>query len=89
MGSVKSSAALLVLAPAGWVPETEGHERAYYATPPDVRYEVLSQCRNDPGRYWATGQCQNAMAAESDAEHARVFHGDSAHLVGLARRMHL
>jgi len=51
------------------------HDKAYFAAHAQERGQVLVACRNDPGRLGETPNCVNALQADADAEHERVFHG--------------
>ena len=65
------------------------HDKAYYAAHPDERAQTLAACRNDPGRLNGTPNCANALGADADAEHQRVFHSPPPPAPGVANTGHL
>ena len=89
MGWVGLLLAVAALGLAGCGAPEATHDRAYFAGHPDARTEILEQCRNDPGRLDGTPNCLNALAAESDTEHERAFHGHRPVVVGTTRPDHL
>ncbi|WP_419255948.1 EexN family lipoprotein (plasmid) [Caulobacter sp. ErkDOM-YI] len=65
------------------------HDKAYFAAHPQERGRVLAACRNDPGRRGETPNCVNALQADADAEHERVFHGAPPTAPGVRNPDHL
>jgi hypothetical protein len=65
------------------------HDKTYYAAHPDARAQVLAECRNDPGRLEETPNCVNAIQADADAEHQRVFHSPPPKAPGVNSPDHL
>ena len=49
------------------------HDVAYYGAQPNERAAKLKACQSDQGRLAATGNCINALAADS-ASHAAHFY---------------
>jgi hypothetical protein len=74
---------------AGCQPSAAVHDKSYYAAHPDVRALVLANCRNDPGGLGETPNCVNAIQADADAEHQRVFHGPPPPATGVSSPDHL
>lgn len=89
MGWVGFLLGVAALSLAGCGAPEATHDRAYFAGHPDARTEALEQCRNDPGRLGGTPNCLNALAAESDVEYERAFHGRRPSSGGAARPDHL
>lgn len=89
MRLVGLSLGLIGLGIAGCDSPAATHDRTYYATHSDARAEVLAECRNDPGRLGGTPNCRNALAAQSDVEHERAFHGARPSHGGVTRPDHL
>ena len=67
-------AAAAVAALAACSPPEVAHDVAYYRDHADERAAKLTACRNDEGKLAATGNCINALAADS-AAHAAHFYG--------------
>jgi len=65
------------------------HDKAYFAAHPQERGQALAACRNDPGRLGETPNCVNALQADADAEHERVFHGAPPTAPGVRNPGHL
>ena len=65
------------------------NDKAYFAEHPAERAQVLSACRADPGHLEPTPNCVNAIAADGDAEHQRVFHGRAPKVPGVNDSSHL
>ena len=66
-----AAAALAALAACS--PREPAHDVAYYRDHADERAAKLAACRNDQGKLAATGNCINALAADS-AAHAAHFY---------------
>ena len=65
------------------------HDKAYFAAHPQERGQFLAACRNDPGRLGETPNCVNALQADADAEHERVFHKPPPAPIGVNDPGHL
>ena len=89
MGWVGLLLGVAALSLAGCGAPEATHDRAYFVDHPDDRARALVRCHNDPGRLSATPNCLNALAAESDAEHDRAFHGARPTTGGVSRPDHL
>ncbi len=89
MRLVGLSLGLMGLGLAGCGAPEATHDRAYFVGHPDERAQALVRCHNDPGRLSATPNCLNALAAESEAEHDRAFHGARPTTGGVSRPDHL
>jgi hypothetical protein len=74
---------------SGCQPARPVHDKAYYAGHPQERAQALAACRNDPGELNATPNCVNAIQADADAEHERVFHGPPPPAPGVNSADHL
>lgn len=65
------------------------HDKAYFAAHPKERVQTLVECRSDPGRLDETSNCVNAVQADADVEHERVFHGAPPPAPGVNNTGHL
>ena len=77
------------LALAACQPAVIVHDKAYFAGHPTERAQTLAACRNDPGQLGGTPNCVNALQADADAEHERVFHGAAPPAAGVNNANHL
>ena len=77
------------LALAGCQPAAIVHDKAYFAGHPAERAQSLAACRNDPGQLGGTPNCVNAIQADADAEHERVFHSAPPAAPGVNNASHL
>lgn len=74
---------------AGCQPAAPVHDKAYFAGHAHERAQTLAACRNDPGELGGTPNCVNALQADADAEHERVFHGPPPQAPGVNNADHL
>ena len=77
------------LALAACQPAVIVHDKAYFAGHPTERAQTLAACRNDPGQLGGTPNCVNALQADADTEHERVFHGAAPPAAGVNTTNHL
>jgi hypothetical protein len=77
------------LALAACQPAAIVHDKAYFASHPVERAQSLAACRNDAGRLGGTPNCVNAIQADADAEHQRVFHSTPPPAPGVNNASHL
>jgi hypothetical protein len=70
-------------------PAAPVHDKAYFAGHPTERAQALAACRNDPGQLGGSPNCVNAIQADGDAEHERVFHGPPPKAPGVNNPSHL
>lgn len=70
-------------------PAAPVHDKAYFAAHPAERAEAVAACRNDTGRLGETPNCVNAIQADADAEHERVFHSQPPKAPGVNNPDHL
>jgi len=86
---------LIILAAAGALelaacqPATSVHDKGYFSAHPDERAQLLAKCRSDSGGLGATPNCVNAVHADADAEHQRVFHSPPPKASGVNNSDHL
>jgi hypothetical protein len=74
---------------AGCQPAAPVHDKAYFAGHAQERGQTLAACRNDPGGIGGTPNCVNALLADADAEHERVFHSPPPPAPGVNNSAHL
>ena len=77
------------LALAACQPAAIVHDKTYFAGHPAERSQILAACRNDPGQLGGTPNCVNAIQADADAEHQRVFHSTPSPAPGVNNASHL
>jgi hypothetical protein len=77
------------LALAACQPAAIVHDKAYFASHPAERAQTLAACRNDAGQLGGTPNCVNAIQADADAEHQRVFHSTPSPAPGVNNANHL
>ena len=67
----------------------QDHDKAYFSANPQARTQTLARCQNDPGSEATKPDCVNAVGADADAEHQRVFHTPPAKPKGVTDAGHL
>ena len=77
------------LALAACQPAAIVHDKTYFAGHPTERAQTLAACRNDAGQLGGTPNCVNAIQADADAEHERVFHSAPPAAPGVNNASHL
>jgi hypothetical protein len=77
------------LALAACQPAAIVHDKTYFAGHAAERAQTLAACRNDPGQLGGTPNCVNAIQADADAEHERVFHSARPAAPGVNNASHL